>query len=135
MQPRMRNYETTRRPGAVLAVVQVTLFAVALVGAALVRAVVLHDQQARRREDQQQAFWLAESGLQRGVHAAAKSPDYKGETWPVPAETLGGGRAGRVVIQVEPNRAPQPGRVLRVEAYYPDEEFQRTLCQRETLIK
>jgi Tfp pilus assembly protein PilV len=123
-----------RRRGLVLAAVLVTLLVVMMVGAALTKALVAHHRQSRLAEQRQQAFWLAESALQRAVHALAKSPDYSGETWRVAADVLGGGGGGVAAIKVESIAEPQAGRRIRVEAYFPDEPVQRSLYQRELFV-
>ena len=126
--------KSNRRPGAILAAVLLSLLVVMLVGAELTEAIVQHHRQSRLAEDRQQAFWIAESALQRAVHAVAKSPDYKGETWRVPAEVLGSGRAGVATITVEPAAGAAPRRRIAVQAYYPDDPVQRTLYEREMIV-
>ena len=122
------------RRGVILAIVLASLVVVMLLALALTEAVILHHRQSRLAEEQQQCFWLAESAVQRAVHALAKSPDYTGEMWSIPAETLGNGRAGRVVIHVEKAADPRPSRRVRVEAYYPDQPVHRTLQRREVVV-
>ncbi len=126
--------ESNRRPGAILAAVLLSLLVVMLVGAELTEAIVQHHRQSRLAEDRQQAFWIAESALQRAAHALARSPDYKGETWRVPAEVLGSGRAGVATITVEPAAGPASRRRIAVQAYYPDDPVQRTLYERELIV-
>jgi hypothetical protein len=129
-----RRRKVVSRPAIILPCVLAALVVVMLVAAALTEAIVLDRRQGRRCEERQQALWLAESALQRAVHAAAKSPDYRGETWRVPAEVLGGRRPGVAIIRVEPVAAPRPGRRVQVEAYYPEETVDRTLYQREAFV-
>ena len=83
------------------------LVVAALLAAALVQILVIQARQIRVAEDRQQAFWLAESALQRGLRSLAKSSDYREETWTVPAEALGSENAGVAVIRVEPVNEPQ----------------------------
>ena len=123
-----------RRAGVILAAVLIGLLVVVLVGGELTRALVMHHRQTRVLEDGQQSFWLAESALQRAVHALAASADYQGETWRVPADVLGTERAGVATIQVESVSAPAAGRRIYVEAYYPEVTTYRILCQREVFI-
>ncbi len=125
-----------KRPaGVILAAVLISLFVVMLIGAELTRTIMLHHRQTRLSESQQQSFWLAESALQRAVHALTKSPeDYKGETWRVPAEALGAGSPGVAIIQVEPAADPETGRVIRVQAYYPEDGAHRILHERELSV-
>jgi len=122
------------RLGVILAAVLIGLLIVMLVGGELTRAIVLHHKQARVLEDRQQSFWLAESALQRATHALASSQDYEGETWRVPADVLGAAWAGVATIQVESVSDPEPGRRIRVEAYYPEDTMHRIVYQRELFV-
>lgn len=124
-----------RRSGVILAAVLIGLFVVMLVGAELTRTIMLHHRQTRLSESQQQSFWLVESAFQRATHALARSPDdYEGETWRVPAEVLGAGSPGVAIIQVEPASDPHTGRLIRVQAYYPDDGEHRILHERELSV-
>lgn len=131
-----RTDSKNRRPrlGVILAAVLIGLLVVVLVGGELTRALVIHHKQSRVLEDRQQSFWLAESALQRATYALASSPDYQGETWRVPADVLGAGRAGVATIQVESVSDPEPGRRIHVEAYYPEDTMHRILCQRKLFV-
>ncbi len=131
---RISRAKSNRRPGVILAAVLLSLLVVMLVGAELTEAIVQHHRQSRLAEDRQQAFWIAESAVQRAVYAVAKSPDYKGETWRVPAEVLGSGRAGVATIKVEPAEGDAARRRIAVQAYYPDDPVQRTMYERELIV-
>ncbi|MBL7038100.1 MAG: hypothetical protein ISR77_05690 [Pirellulaceae bacterium] len=130
----LKSSKRKPRPGAILAAVLIGLLVVMLVGAELTRAIVLHHRQMRVSESRQQSFWLAESAVQRAARALDKSPDYEGETWRVPAEVLGAGSPGVAIIQVEPASDSETGRLIRVQAYYPDETSHRILHERELLV-
>ena len=130
-----RQTDRKARPGVILAAVLVSLLVVMMLGAALTKAVLLYHRQSRVAEQRQQSFWLAESAVQRAIHALGKSPDYKGETWKVPAEILGAGRSGVVTIRVEKTAEPRAGRRIHVEAQYPEDTVQRILFEREVVIE
>jgi len=133
----MSHTDSTKRkprPGLILAAVLIGLLVVMLVGGELTRALVLHHKQARVLEDRQQSFWLAESALRRATYALASSPDYQGETWRVSADVLGAGGPGVATIQVESVSDPEPGRRVRVEAYYPEDTVHRILYQRDVFV-
>jgi hypothetical protein len=83
----------------------------------------------------QQAFWLAESGLQRAAQALVKSSTYEGETWVVPENVLGTERAGVVVIRVEEVPEAPAVRRVRVEVAYPRDGIQRHLEQRDVMVR
>jgi len=68
----------------VMAAVLVCLFILMLVTAGLVRMLVLQQRQAAIRNDQMQAQWLAESGLDRAYSELQRNADYGGETAIIP---------------------------------------------------
>ena len=111
------EYNRPTRRGAVVLVVVACLVLLAMIGAALVRIA----QARRERVDLEgrmiQARWLVDSGLERAAARLASDGDYRGETWEVPAEALGG-RSGVVRIVVEAGPDPA-GSVVLVEADYP----------------
>ena len=117
--------------GAILVVVLVGLLAVVMIGGAVSRAIALHHREVHRMELNQQAFWLAESAMQRALHAAANSADYDGETWRVEAREFGGVDDGVAVIRLTTIDESSGARRLVVEAYYPEESADRILYRRE----
>lgn len=118
----------------ILAIVLAALAVVALLGAALTRSLVLHVRHIGLSEQRQQALWLAESALERGLHRLAASGDYQGEDWSVAADQLGAGQAGAATIQVELTTEPASGAWIRVEARYPDDPVQRFVFNRELFV-
>ena len=98
------------------------------------KATLLQHRQIRVSTLEQQSFWLAESGVQRALHQLRASADYRGETWEVPAETLGAGAAGIVTIQVQPTTQPQEGWDVRVESRYPAEALPRAMFERSVFV-
>jgi Tfp pilus assembly protein PilX len=131
---RIPRAKSNRRLGLILAAVLLSLLVVTLVGAELTEAIAQHHRQSRLAEDRQQAFWIAESAVQRAVHALAKSPDYQGETWRLSAEDLGSGRAGVATIKVGPAAGSTTQRRIAVQAYFPDDPVYRTLYERELIL-
>jgi Tfp pilus assembly protein PilX len=128
------NAKSARPQGAILAVTLVVLIVVMLFAAGIARALVLQHRQGRGLEQRQQAFWLAESALQRAKVAMATDAAYAGETWNVPASMLGSGESGLAVIRIEKKDTPRPGRVVHVEAYFPDQGVNRFSFERETFV-
>jgi type II secretory pathway pseudopilin PulG len=114
--------------------VLVTLLVAALLAAAFIQSLVGHLRQVRIAEQQQQSFWLAESAMQRALQRLATDADYRGETWNVSPELLGGPDAGLAVIRIEPTTSPQPGTWIRVEARYPDDPVHRITHNRERFV-
>jgi hypothetical protein len=108
----------TRRDGVAAVPALVCLVLASTLCAALLRQSVIRRQAARQQEWRMQAEWLVESGLARASARLAADRGYRGETWAIPAEALGGTEAGVVRIDVRP--ADAPTRLLvRVEADYP----------------
>lgn len=107
------------RRGVALMLVLATMFVVALVAMALLRAVVLQQRQVRREADRLQAGWLAESGVLRAAAALDRSADYPGQSWRVAVDPRDASREGLVVIAVRSVPDQPAERVIDVEARFP----------------
>ena len=121
------------RRGAVLLIVLVALTVAAAVLVSVVRLAAA-DRKAWQGEVRQvQAAWLAESGLERAAARLRDNPDYRGETWNIPAGALDGWHAGVVNIQVE-SPADQPSqRRIRVLADFPIDPQDRARRTRDVV--
>jgi len=106
------------------------LLVASLLGLALIKKVLLHHRQAQVAGQQQQSFWLAEAGVQRAVQRLAKSPDYHGEEWVIPADVLGAARPARVTIEVTKADESSQAAEIRVESRFPDDPIRRTIYRR-----
>jgi hypothetical protein len=82
-----------------------------------------------------QAGWLAESGIQRAAARLAADANYRGETWNVSAEDLGGRDAGAVAIRVEQPPGKPDRRTVHVEADYPSDPQQRARVMRDATLQ
>ncbi len=82
-----------------------------------------------------QAQWLAESGLERAAARLAADAEYSGETWNIPAKDLGGNEAAAVKIEVKPAPGEAKGRLVKVEADFPDDPLDRVQCSREMILE
>ena len=129
----MRRRERAPR-GAVLMVVLVCLTLAAAIGGALLRAGIARRGQARMEERRLQAAWLAESGLERASMKLAEAPDYRGETWDIPASDLGGRDGGAVLIAIEAVEGRPDRRLVRVRADYPNDPARRARLSRKATI-
>jgi hypothetical protein len=108
----------------VIVIVVVILVVIGLICGALLRSGTARRGQARREAERLQADWLAESGLERAAARLADDADYRGETWEIPPEALGGARGAVVRIDVEPVADRPSQRRVEVRADYPrDAEF------------
>ncbi len=131
---RKHSNRLVQRTGAILAIVLVSLLVAMMLGGELIQATVVRHRQTRLAEQRQQSFWLAESAVQRALHALSRSPDYEGEMWRVSDEHFADGQAGLAIITIKPVGEAGQGRLIHVEAYYPDDPVDRTLYQRELLV-
>ena len=123
-----------RWPAAALLAVLILLTMVIGVSGGLVCLLALEQRQLRSHDDQLQSLWLVEAGLQKALAQLDQAPAYAGETWVVPAETLGGRRAGRVTIRVEPVENEPDRRTVVVTADYPDDPVRRKRTSRRIVV-
>jgi type II secretory pathway component PulK len=124
-----------RKPrGVILILVLVCLAVAAALIVVAVRLAAVAYRAAQTDEQNLQAAWLVESGLERASARLAADPDYSGETWRLPAAELDGQRAGVVAITVRP-AADQPSRrIVRVQADFPDDPLLRSRQNKEIVI-
>lgn len=120
--------------GAALIVTIVCLVVIAALGASLLRSLVAEHRQSQRRRDQMQAFWLAESAVQRGAVRLAAAADYAGEDWPVEIDDGGRRVRGQATIGIEAVAGQPQARRIVVEARYPADGVASVLQQRETVV-
>jgi type II secretory pathway component PulK len=124
-----------KRRGVIVAVTLVCLLVVATLGAALVRAMVDHRRESMRNEHRVQAFWLAESAIDRAASQLASSPDYEGETWQIDRDSLGGRWSGSVLIRVEKTGTDEQARKVIVQSRYPEDAARRVTERIEVVVK
>ena len=108
-----------------MVIVLVLLLAVVAIIGSLVCMLLAEHRQLRSHDDQLQAMWLTESGLQRASAQLARSADYSGETWVVSAESLGGDRDGSVEIRIQRVVGEPDVRRVQVTADYPADPVHR----------
>jgi hypothetical protein len=123
-----------RRRGAVLLVAMVCFGVAAVAFTSLVRLAAAEQGALEAETWRLQAAWLAESGLERAAARLDADPGYQGETWRIPAESLGARDAAVVKIEVEalPERPQQ--RLARVRAVYPDHPHRRAQESKQMVI-
>jgi len=128
------NRYASERRGVVLAVALVFFLLCTAILCTLLQGVINHERHVRDHRQLDQARWLADAGIDRAIAQVRQSDTYRGETWKVSADDLGGASDGKVTITVEPNDQ-QPGE-LRVlaQADYPDDDVHRVRQSRETTI-
>ena len=86
--------------GVVLAVLIIVLVIVAVLAVGLVQMIVTQHRLQAVHYRHLQTVELARGGVERGAAQLARSPDYEGETWTIPAEALGENDIAVVVIDV-----------------------------------
>ncbi len=120
--------------GAAMLVTVVCLAVIAALGASLLRSLVAEHRQARLRWDQMQAFWLAESAVQRGVVRLAAMSEYAGEQWQVEVDSNGRPVRAQATIRIEAVEGDAQARRVVAEARYPAEGTAGVLQQREIVV-
>jgi Tfp pilus assembly protein PilX len=100
----------------VLPIVLIGLLVITMFGAAIARSLVSQSKHARRLEYQQQAAWLAESGVQHASNRLANEADYEGETWRIDSDDSGLDAVAVVLIHVEQIDESDGGRLVTIEA-------------------
>ncbi len=122
------------RRGVALALALACLVLIVLVLGGLLRRVAEARLVVRAEERRLQADWLADSGLARAAARLAADPSYAGETWNLPAATLGGAEPAVVAITIQPEPAAPDRRRVRVQADYPPDPPRRARRTRTTTI-
>ena len=105
--------------GVIMVVVLVCLGVMTLMFMALARQAGLVHRRAEVSQRSLQAQWLAEAGVQRAAARLAADPAYRGETWRLAAQDLGGRDEAEIRIKVEKRAGPAGRSTIRVEADYP----------------
>lgn len=140
MSTQLRKSHVRRRPagrprGAALVVAIVCLAIASMLLVSVARLTVIRCGAARDEQWRVQACWLANSALDRAAARLRVDPQYRGETWKIPAESLGGASAGVVRIEVEAIASRADARRVRVVADYPDHPQLRAQETEETVIE
>jgi len=130
-----RAFGSERRSGMMVAMALVCVLVVAVLGTALLRALLLQHRLSLREQHQIQALWLAESAVHRAAARLAGSADYEGETWKIERQAFGDRWSGSAVINVEQVEADERIRRIIVEAQYPDDVKRRVVQRREVLVR
>ena len=109
---------TGSRRGLVIIPAMICLVLAALICGALLKLASTQRSTVRAEEQRAQAEWLAESGAARAAARLGTDRRYRGESWEIGAEALGG-RPGLVKVEVETPADHPARRRVRVEADYP----------------
>ena len=120
-----------RRRGTLLVAVLVSLSLLMMLFAVWLRTVGLERRQVRDQQSRIQAEYLAEAAIGRAVSQLAVSPDYQGELWRIPAESLGGRGSATVEIVISPVVDQPRSRSIRAVADFPSEGIGRARRSKE----
>jgi hypothetical protein len=130
-----RQHSTQRQPrkrGAVLICVVVCLAIAALLIAAMLQSTLLTRRRIRTEKHLRQAEWLVQAGAERAAFRLANEVEYRGEQWPLAAETIVGTHPGLVSISVRRDSTERAS--VRVVAEYPSGGATSIRRTREFLI-
>jgi len=122
------------RRGAVLALALIVFLLCVTILCTLLQSVVNHERQVRDRRQIDQAAWLADAGINRAAAQLRQSASYRGETWNVSADELGGAASGKVTIEVKASDQQSAALHVTAQADYPDDAVHRIRQSRETTI-
>lgn len=132
---RKRLQRDQGRRAMALPLVLVCLAIAMLLGATLINGVLLNYRRTRSAEQQVQALWLADSGVQRARYMLEESPEYRGEVWKVAAADLGGSAAAVVTIEIVRDEEDQTKQTIVIEAVYPNDGQHRAVEHRELIVR
>mgnify|MGYP006969382856 CR=1 FL=1 len=128
------------RRAAVLVVALMCLLLAGVFAVSLVQHALRQRDQVLRDEWQMQAYWLADSAIDRAAQRVSVDQDYSGEVWR-PASAGPAGEGDKLIGQVEirVTREPAVDGVLRtrvlVIADVPDDPVDRARVRRETVLE
>ena len=117
-----------------MVVAMVCLMLSVLLLGSLLKLAVMQRQQFRHQQHRLQAYWLAESAVERAASRLAENRDYAGELWEIGSDELGGRHAAHVRIQVaEPERGTSERTVTAIATYPAGEAQFATQTKRVTV--
>ena len=120
--------------GLVSVAVLVCLLVMTLIFGSLLRLVQSQRALVSNQERRLQADWLVESGLDRAAARLGEDAAYRGETWTLPADELGGKTPGVVTIVVALRREAADQRLVTVQADYPRDPRRRARSRRQVIV-
>lgn len=124
---------SSRRPGAVLIMALVGLVLMTVIGGVLLRWALMEHKLLASREEQSQAVWLAETGIERAAAQLAQNADYAGEKCLIAAADLPADKAAVVQLRVSKIDGQPRRRSVDVDVEYPSDSKTPTRI-RKTII-
>jgi hypothetical protein len=107
-----------QRSGLMVLAALVCLLIVTSIVGSMVQGALRARRQLHAERNRRQAELLLEAGANRAVARLAAEPDFRGDTWNVPAESVIGHGDGRVKTEIARNEGIDAWQ-LRVVAEYP----------------
>jgi len=101
----------------------------------VLKLIAVQRQSVELETRQIQAGWLAESAVQRACARLSTETSYRGETWNISAQDIGGRDAATVAIRVDDVAGKPDRRTVHVQADYPDDPHQRARQGREVIVQ
>jgi hypothetical protein len=120
-----RRTTADRRRGTLLVAVLVSISLLMMLFTVWLRTVGQERRQVREQQCRIQAEYLADAAIGRAISQLAIAPDYQGESWRLPAESLGGRGSATVEIVVSPVADQPRSRSIRAVADFPSEGIDR----------
>ncbi len=120
--------------GVALVVVLIGMAMATMIFLSVLKLIAVQRQSVELQSRQIQAGWLAESAVQRAAARLSAEANYRGETWNISAQDLGGRDGATIAIRVDDVAGKPDRRTVHVEADYPDDPYQRARQSREVIV-
>jgi len=122
-----------------LIVVLIGMAMATMVFLAVLKLIAVERQAVELQSRQIQAGWLAESAVQRASARLAAAANYRGETWNISAQDIGGRDGAAIVIRVDEIPGKPDRRKVHVEAALflsnrPNDPNQQARQSRELIV-
>lgn len=121
-----RRGRGTRRAGMAILLVLICLIVITAVVGSMLRYLAMNNRQIKQRMHSQQAFWLADSGVERAVFRLQQDPAFREEIWQPDIAA----KAGRVEIQVSTSPEMPSQWTVTVVATYPKDSIAAVKARR-----
>ena len=114
----VRRQTRRQRSGLMIIAALVCLLIVTSIVGSMLQSALRARRQLHAERNCRQAELLLEAGANRAAARLASEPDFRGDTWNLPAEAIVGHGDGRVTTEISRNEASEAWQ-LRVIAEYP----------------
>lgn len=101
----------------------------------VLKLIAVQRQSLELQGRQMQAGWLAESAVRRAAARLAAEAGYRGETWNISAQDMGGRDGATIAIRVDDVPGKPDRRAVHVQADYPADPYQRARQGRDAIVQ